>query len=1050
MPIDLCLLDGVRWQGRPVVGERAQALLAVLVLHGRTVSTERLVAEVWGEDEPANPAKALQVLVSRTRAVVGAGALVTDGNGYRLDLVGDRVDAVALRTLAGRARALLAGDPAAAAKAAEQALAVGAGTARAEGEGPLAEVRRRAEADLVSAGAVLARARSRGGDHEAALPGLERAAGDRPGDEALLADLLRSEAAVRGPGAALDRFEGHRVEVRERSGSDVGPELKRVHGELLALDSPVRTGVRFDTTPLLGRDDDLRRVRALLATARVVAILGPGGLGKTRLAHVVAREAPQPVVHFVELAGVTAAEDLVDEVGSALGVRDSVAGRRTLTPRQRADVRSRIAAQLDLAPTLLVLDNCEHLVGAVADLVAHLVATTRELRVLTTTRAPLAIAAERVYPLPQLGTGDAVTLFRDRATAARPGVGLREEDVRAVVDRLDGLPLAIELAAAKVRVMSPAEIARRLDDRFALLRGGDRSAPSRHRTLLAVIDWSWSLLGERERRALRRLSAFPDGFTFDAAEEVLGEGALGDIGELVEQSLLTVVERADGVRYRMLETVREFGRLRLDAEGETAEARAAFRRWAVGQADRYGSLLYSAEQFEAMDRLRAEDTNLADVLREVLAEPDPEAVVILFAALGGYWSISGDHSRSIAFGPAVGAVVDGWTPPPHLADRARMALSIALLNCMIISSSAEIEALARPLTDLGTDSAQPGVRALVTVLLAMVWRPEDECAELAADPDPMIRAITLQWLSHGRENTGDPAGAIEAAEAALELIGEESGPWHRAMVHAQLFGLYEHVGDSAAAARHAAAALAVLDRLDAVDDALQIRAVLATAALVDGRRDEAARMIDELEVRAGRATHAEIISVVAGRAQLALIDGDIPTGLRLHREAAQALANVRFPRAPETGGGATVLHGDQDVATPWTALGEAMALAVFAQYSEGDDGADLFASLKVRARNLFGEDRSFRDYPMAGMALAGLGIWGLLKDAMPAEDAVRLLVLADRFAYNRFTPSLQWPVLSAHAERVAPGVLARIEAEYGERRGPGLLAEARAVLERMG
>lgn len=1035
MPIHLTLLDGVRWRGQPVVGDRAQALLAALALDCRSVNADRLVAEVWGDSEPANPAKALQVLVSRTRAVVGSDALVTEGNGYRLEVPPDRVDAGRLHDLANRARALLAENPAAAAATAEEALALGAGALPPEGGGPLAEVRRRAERDLASARVVLARARSRSGDHELALPGLEEAVRVHPEDEGLLADLLRSEAAVRGTGAALDRFERYRSDLRDRIGADAGPELRRVHRELLALDSPVRAGVRFDATPLLGRDDDLRRVRALLAASRVVSILGPGGLGKTRLAHAVAREAPQPVAHFVELVGVTTPEDLVGEVGSALGVRDSVTGRRTLTPQQRADVRARIAQQLDLAPTLLVLDNCEHLVEAVADLVAYLAATTRELRVLTTTRSPLAIAAERVYPLPQLGTGDAVELFRDRATAARPGVHLDEDDVRAVVARLDGLPLAIELAAAKVRVMSPAEIARRLEDRFALLRGGDRSAPSRHQTLLAVIDWSWNLLGERERRALRRLSAFPDGFALDAAEEVLGDDALGDVEELVEQSLLTVVETAYGVRYRMLETVREFGRMRLDSAGETAEARAAVRAWAVGYADRHGARLYSPGQVDAMDRLRSEETNLADLLREALADPDPEAVTVLFSALSGYWTICGDHTRTVVLTPAVASALSDWTPPPRLLDRARMALSIALFTTSVVSA-AETGTLTRLLSRLGADSANPTVRALVTALLSMVSDRERGLERLAADPDPLVRRIALHWLSHGRENVGDPVGAIEAARAALELVDDDGGPWHRALLHTQLAGLYTHLDDPASAARHATEALPVLERLGAVEDAVQIRATLAMGELAEGRRDEAARMLDEMEALASQGTYGEVLAVAAGRAQLALVDGDIAEGLRRHRETAEVLRNLRMPGAPV----GSML---------WSIVGEVVAVSAFAEYGEGDDGADLFESLRAKVLIAFESDYAFRDYPVVGMVLAGLGIWGLRKGAMPAEEAVRLLVLADRFAYNRFVPTMRWSVLCAHAERIAPGVMSRIEAEYGERRGPDLLAEARTVLERV-
>jgi tetratricopeptide (TPR) repeat protein len=300
----------------------------------------------------------------------------------------------------------------------------------------------------------------------------------------------------------------------------------------------------------------------------------------------------------------------------------------------------------------------------------------------------------------------------------------------------------------------------------------------------------------------------------------------------------------------------------------------------------------------------------------------------------------------------------------------------------------------------------------------------------------MVRAFALQWLSTFRENAGDPAGAIEAAESALDLISDDVGPWQRAMLHTQLFSLYEHVGDTASASRHAAEALPVLDRLGAVDDAVQVRAVLASVALIEGRRDDAAQMIDALEGHASRATPGEIISVVLGRAHLALVDGDIATGLRLHREAAGAWGQLNLPGA--AGG-----------TTPWTILGEAMALAAYAQYGAGDDGADLFTSLQANARHDLDTEHLYRDYPIAGMALAALGIWGLLKEAMPAEEAIRLLVLADRFAYNRFTPTMRWPVLSAHAERAVPGLVSRIEAEYGERRGADLLDEARAVLKRV-
>ena len=410
--------------------------------------------------------------------------------------------------------------------------------------------------------------------------------------------------------------------MRDRLGANPGEQLQRAHQYLLALDQPVRSGVRYDASTLVGRERDLERLRALMAGSRVVSIVGPGGLGKTRLAHVLAREAAVPVVHVVELVGVTSAQDIVGEVGSVLGVRDSVSGRRVLTAEERADVRARIAQRVGQSPSLLVLDNCEHLIEGVAELVAFLVSTTAELRVLTTTRAPLAIASERVYLLGQLEVSDAAQLFCERALAARPTVRLADDVVASIVSRLDGLPLAIELAAAKVRAMSVEEIDERLENRFALLRGGDRSAPDRHQTLLAVIDWSWNLLDDGERRALRRLALFHDGFSLEAAREVLGDDAVDAVQGLVDQSLLSVRETPTGLRYRMLETVREFGRMQLVDAGEDGEARDALRRWATAYARLHGARLPSSEQLAAIDALSAEEVNLADELRGAISDRD--------------------------------------------------------------------------------------------------------------------------------------------------------------------------------------------------------------------------------------------------------------------------------------------------------------------------------------------------------------------------------------------------------------------------------------------
>ena len=281
MRIALTLLAEVRWRGRPVAGDRPQALLAALAARDcRPVRPEELIKLVWGDDAPSNGLKSLQVLVSRARSACGADVIVRDGVGYRLGAAPGEVDSARLAELVRAASAVLGRDAAAAEGLAREALALTAALSWTadEDDGPLAEVRRAAAADAAAARVILARAASRTGAHAAALPVLEAAHAQSPHDEPLLADLLRSEAAVRGPAVALERFERYRRDLRERLGADPGELLQQTHRSLLALDRPVRRGVRYEATELIGRDGDLARLRALMASARVVSIVGAGGL----------------------------------------------------------------------------------------------------------------------------------------------------------------------------------------------------------------------------------------------------------------------------------------------------------------------------------------------------------------------------------------------------------------------------------------------------------------------------------------------------------------------------------------------------------------------------------------------------------------------------------------------------------------------------------------------------------------------------------------------------------------------------------------------------
>jgi predicted ATPase/DNA-binding SARP family transcriptional activator len=1042
--VALTLLEDVRWRGAAVAGDRSRALLAALAdAGGRPVPDDRLIELVWGDEVPANRAKALQVLVSRTRTACGADAIVRDAGGYRLGVGSAEVDSGRLADLVRRATAALDDDAAGAQALAREALALADGVSAANGDTSqaLARIRLAAAQDAAQARIVLARAASRTGAHADALPALEAAHAQRPDDESLLADLLHSEAAVRGPGAALDRYERHRRDLRDRLGASPGERLQRVHRDLLALDRPVREGVRYDATSLVGRDDDIAALRGLLASARVVSIVGPGGLGKTRLAHVLARDATQPQVHVVELVGVTAPEDVVAEVGAVLGVRDSIAARRALTPQQRADLRARIAQRLGQSPSVLVLDNCEHVVDAVAELVAFLVASTADLRVLTTSRAPLAIAAERVYPLGQLEADDAARLLCERAVAARPGVQLDDVVVRRIATRLDGLPLAIELAAVKVRAMAIEEIDRRLENRFALLRGGDRAAPDRHQTLLAVIDWSWNLLDAEERRALRRLSLFHDGFTLQAAEAMLGPTALEAVQGLVDQSLLSVEETPGRVRYRMLETVREFGAMQLVDAGEDADARAARRRWATEYARREAPRLFSPQQLHAIDAVDAEETNLADELRDALADGDAGTVVELLTTLGLLWTIRGTHGRIFTLVGAIADVIEDWTPPPEHAQAARAALAVVLTNTQAVMDD-RIQRIADLMRHLGPGGSDPVLDGLIRVLLVFDAQDagafEERLLALADAPEPSTARAALQWLGHVRENEGDPAGAAEAVQRALTMVDPQDGPWQAAIIHTLLAQLSVQLGDRVAAADHARRALPTMHRLGARDDEMQLRALLALSAIVDGDLDQAEA---ELERIRGADEGGGLFGAAAvqriGRAELALARGDHAAGLAEYRACAESMRGLRFPGIEPSG------------REPWTVFGEATALTAHAYHATGADvdaGRALWTRCRERTLLVLDPDNALLDIPVVGLALFGLGAWGLLRDAVAPDVAVALLALGERCSYTRAAPTMDWERIAARADERAPGALAAAQARYAGRAPRDLLDEARRLV----
>lgn len=407
------------------------------------------------------------------------------------------------------------------------------------------------------------------------------------------------------------------------------------------------------TTSFVGRRRELAGLKRLLAAERMITLTGPGGTGKTRMALQTGADVLERFpggVWLAELAGVNDAELIEQAVAAALRLREE----------PHRPLLEMVITHLTGKRLLLLLDNCEHLVAGAARLVGRLLAACPDLCIITTSREPLGIAGEIMWPLPTLSLpeslqgdpparGEAVRLFVERAQAASPTFSLTPANLPTVADvcrRLDGIPLAIELAAARTRMFSVEQIGQRLDQRFRLLTTGDRQAPVRHQTLRGAIDWSYELLSEQEQVLWRRLSVFTGGFGLEAAEAVCSEDAVELLSQLVDKSLVVAEEEKGEKRFRLLETVREYGWERLRAAGEEAALRAAHRDWYFGLAERAEPLLTGPEQGAWLDRLEQEHDNLRQALRWSLESGDAEHALRLGAALWRFWYVRGYFSEN--------------------------------------------------------------------------------------------------------------------------------------------------------------------------------------------------------------------------------------------------------------------------------------------------------------------------------------------------------------------------------------------------------------------
>jgi predicted ATPase/DNA-binding SARP family transcriptional activator len=1000
----------------PVAGTRLRALIARLALAGgRPVSTSELAEAVWGDDPPADFGNALQTLVSRARRALGGPAAVEQSPaGYRLAVGPDDVDALRFERLVAADRAAEALDlwrgPALGDVGAVGEWAVPVGVRL---DGLRLEATITLLAREVGAGHDGRHGRRQGAGHVAELTALAAA---HPLNEKVAALLMRALAVAGRQAEALALFEELRGRLAEELGIDPGPEIAAVHLEVLRGKVPVatddrgpagaapdhggmrrRSNLRTPLTSFVGREDEVARVGAALDSYRLVTLVGPGGAGKTRLAAEVAAQvaagSPERApdgVWMAELASVTDAADVAQVVLGSIGLResrvliDSVGGSQRAATR---DAQSRLLDGLADARALLVLDNCEHLIDACAELADTLLAHSPRLRIVATSREPLGITGESLLVVPPLAVDPAVRLFADRAAAVSPGFTLDStadpaadpDSVALVADivaRLDGLPLAIELAAARLRTLPLAEISRRLSDRFRLLTGGSRTALPRHRTLRAVVEWSWDLLTPAERLLAERFAVFPAGATPDAVAAVCGsEEEVDDLlSSLVDKSLLQPA--SEGTRLRMLETIREFGSERLAARGEVPELR---RRHAAYYSDLMASV---APKLVTRDQLTW--------LRVIEAERDN-----ILAALH-YWCDTGDAERALSL------AVSASTLALLLGNNADMAAWIGEALAVAGPADPELRTIAEALyvvnsaVGTGEPSRDDGMASfaelsdrvdsldigryplvgLIRPVFAMFSHDQERLQryldEAFASPDEWLVAATWMVSASVAENDGDLPRMRAAGARALELfrsLGERWGLSGALRIAGELRVLDGDLDGAAAAYEEA---VAVLQEMGSTDDEMHLELQLASLAIRRGDID-AARSVFEaawerMDSEAGSMEQA-MVAIWCGMFEAT--DGSVDQAREMHRIAELRLARVG-PQIPVRNHMAGLLG----------ALGVLIALA---------DGDPELA--RARAKAAYQSAVAARDMPLLSAVAGPLALYAAERGE--PERAARMLGAAD-------------------------------------------------------